>query len=362
MYKYSHGGDIYSEKANEDGKNAIDFSANINPLGMPAGVRKALRGSIQDCLNYPDTFCRRLVEKIALHHSVSQESIFVGNGAADVLFRLALALKPKRALLLAPTFSDYEKALLTVDCNIEFYNLSEENDFCIQDDYLERITAGLDFIVICNPNNPTGQVTSRAMLLKIIEKCHTVGTKILIDECFMDFVDEEKDFSVVEYLSAYDNLIVLGAFTKIYAMPGVRLGYCLTNKASIIDACRESGQDWNVSTLAQAAGIAALQDRQYLEKTKEYIRTERAYLIENLTKLNAKIYGSKANYIFFSLVQVANLPEKLRKEGFLIRECANYRNLGDNYFRIAVRKKTENKLLIKALRKILKNENTVSSY
>ncbi|MGL5207552.1 MAG: pyridoxal phosphate-dependent aminotransferase [Acidaminococcaceae bacterium] len=358
MYNYVHGGDVYSLP---EGKRLIDFSANINPLGLPKGVKNALKTAINVCADYPDPFCRKLTEKLAEYHNLEKNYIFLSNGAADVLFKLALAIKPAKAILLAPTFADYEKALSTVNCEINYFNLSEKNDFCVDEGILHKINNDTDMVVICNPNNPTGQLTDEKLLLKILDKCRSTATYLLVDECFMDFVDKEEAFSLKEYLSSYENLIILKAFTKTYAMAGIRLGYCLTSNGNIIDRCRENGQDWSVSTLAQAAGLSALDEEEYLARSKEYIKRERHYLMYNLRRLGFKVYGSKANYIFFSADSIPRLAEKLQKEGFLIRKCANYHNLDDNYYRIAVRTISQNKLLIKAVRKLLKNENIASN-
>lgn len=358
MYNYVHGGDVYSLP---EGKKVIDFSANINPLGLPRGVKNALKAAINVCADYPDPFCRKLTEKLARYHNLEQKYIFLSNGAADVLFKLALAIKPGKALLLAPTFADYEKALATVNCKIDYFGLSAGNDFRVDDSILTKINNDTDLVIICNPNNPTGQLTEETLLLKILDKCRSTGTYLLVDECFMDFVDKEKGFSLKKYLNEYDNLIILKAFTKTYAMAGIRLGYCLTSNEDVIDKCRENGQDWSVSTLAQAAGLSALDEEDYLTRSKEYIKRERSYLLQNLHKLGFKVYGSEANYIFFVAKNLPRLAEKLEKDGFLIRKCANYHNLDEHYYRIAVRATSQNKLLIKAVRKLLKNENFASN-
>ncbi|MEG0831046.1 MAG: threonine-phosphate decarboxylase CobD [Acidaminococcaceae bacterium] len=360
MYTYVHGGDIYSETS-LGAATLVDFSANINPLGMPTAVKKALRQAAGQCASYPDPFCRRLTARLATEHGVNPEQIFLDNGAAAVLFRLALALKPRRALLLAPTFADYEKALRTVDCQMSYYQLAEQRAYCVEEDILAQITPEVDLLVICNPNNPTGQVTTMKLLRAILEKCQQTKTLLLVDECFMDFVEERERFSLLPYLARYENLIILKAFTKTYAMAGVRLGYCLAHKPEIIEACHLAGQDWGVSTLAQAAGLSALEQKEYLASSQVYIKAERAYLLESLARLKIKTYGSLANYIFFTLPQVTALATKLKTEGFLIRECANYHNLDNTYYRIAVRTKTQNKLLIKALRKILQHEITIGN-
>ena len=349
MYKYQHGGDVYSNKLAPNGKPFVDFSANINPLGIPNGVKVALRNALKQCVNYPDPFCRELRTATANFLKVAEENIFFGNGAADVLFRLALALKPHKALLLAPTFADYEKALRSVDCEIKYYNLQEEKSFRVEADIFQSITPEIDIVVICNPNNPTGQLTNRELLLKILNKCVEVNAKLLIDECFMDFVDEAKAFSMRDLLEQYPNLIILKAFTKTFAIPGVRLGYCLCSNQELHNRLHQCGQDWSVSVLAQEAGKAALLEKEYLKKSFELIQRERKYLIRHLKCLGAKIYGSEANYIFFRMKHPKNLVEVLREQGYLIRSCANYHNLGEDYYRIAVKVRCFNYGLIKAI-------------
>ena len=257
MYKYEHGGDIYTERTTKDGKLFVDFSANINPLGLPNGIKEAVKHALKGCVNYPDPFCRELAQATGEYLQVPQEYLFFGNGAADVLFRLALALKPRQAMLLAPTFADYEKALRSVNCRIAYYDLSEENDFIPERDIVGKITARMQLVVICNPNNPTGQLMSRLQLERVLAKCRMIGAHLLVDECFMDFVCEGKAYSLRDLLAKYPELIILKAFTKTFAMPGIRLGYCMTSDEALHTRLHECGQDWSVSVLAQEAGKAA---------------------------------------------------------------------------------------------------------
>ncbi|MDY4919471.1 MAG: threonine-phosphate decarboxylase [Phascolarctobacterium sp.] len=355
MYKYQHGGDIYTQATTANGKRFVDFSANINPLGLPLGVKEAVKAALKNCVNYPDPFCRSLRQATSSFLGVKGEYLFFGNGAADVLFRLALAARPKRALLLAPTFADYEKALRSVNCQIKYYELAETADFVPCKDIVGKITARTDFVVICNPNNPTGQLTSRSLLERILEKCRMVGAKLLIDECFMDFVSEEKAFSMRDLLEKYPELIILKAFTKTFAMPGIRLGYCMCSDEELVTRMHECGQDWSVSVLAQEAGVAALQEKEYLHESFLLIAEERQYLKTQLQNLGAKVYGSEANYIFFYLEKPANLVELLREQAYLIRSCANYHNLGMGYYRVAVKTRVLNRGLIKAIKEAKKH-------
>ena len=190
--------------------------------------------------------------------------------------------------------------------------------------------------------------------MQILDKCRLVRAHLLIDECFMDFVSEEKAFSMRDLLATYPELVILKAFTKTFAMPGIRLGYCLSGSSELITALHQSGQDWNVSILAQEAGKAALKEHEYLAKSFKLIEQERSYLRNRLAALGAKVYGSEANYIFFYLPQPENLPELLHERGYLIRSCANYQNLQAGYYRIAVKTRVQNRGLIKALKEAIK--------
>lgn len=355
LYKYEHGGDVYTEKTTADGKKFVDFSANINPLGLPTGIKQAIKEALNGCVNYPDPFCRELAKDTGAFLNVDPKFLFFGNGAADVLFRLALALKPKRAMILAPTFADYEKALRSVNCNVTYYNLSTEDEFAPAKDIISKLTARIDLVIICNPNNPTGQLIDRNLLERLLMKCHHVGAKIIIDECFMDFVAPDKAYSMRDYLVEYPELIILKAFTKTFAMPGIRLGYCMTANDDTLLRLHQCGQDWSVSVLAQEAGKAAVKERDYLEASMKLVAEERDYLINKLKSLGAVVYGSEANYVFFYMPRPANLAEELHKQGYLIRSCANYHNLKDGYYRIAVKTRVQNRGLIKAIKEAKKN-------
>ena len=226
---------------------------------------------------------------------------FSSNGAADVLFKLALALRPKKALLLAPTFADYEKALRSVGCRIDYYLLQEETNFEPQSDILRQLTPDIDFMVICNPNNPTGKLIDKELLTEIIAKCQKLNIKILIDECFMDFVADENAYSMIEKLQSNNNLIILKAFTKTYAMPGLRLGYCLTADTDLLLRLHECRAGLGMFPYRRRKLVcAALDETAYVERQKTYSK-ERCYLTAALNRLGARTYGSEANLYIFQI-------------------------------------------------------------
>ena len=350
MNNLIHGGDIYTKRRTNT-ELILDFSANINPFGMPDSVKNAIIDNIESYTNYPDPLCRELRKSLAIHENINVSNIICGNGAADIIFKITLALKPKKALVIAPTFAEYEEAINLVNGEINYYNLKEETHFSIEADILNYITTDLDIMFICNPNNPTGIPMKKEDMFNILAKCKKNNVNLVVDECFIDFLIDEEEYSVSSYLAQYNNLIILKAFTKIYAMAGIRLGYMMCSNMDIVNKINNIGQPWSVSTVASKCGIAALKEVDYVKKTKEYIKENREYLIRKLNSLGYKVFESKTNFILFK-TKHTNIKDKLEEYGILIRSCSNYRNLNEEYFRIAVKSEKNNKYFIDCLKEI----------
>lgn len=342
MQTQVHGGDIYSKTY------LLDFSTNINPYGMPASVREAAIKGIEMSIHYPDVQCRELRSAISKKEKIGTDWIICGNGAAELLFTLTAALKPKKALLAAPCFAEYEQALTTINCDIRYYFLKEENYFLIDEDYLQDLQEDIEIAFLCNPNNPTGIVISTGLLKKIVDICKEKHIFLVLDECFMEFIAEESQNPQKKYLKKMQNLFILKAFTKMYGIPGLRLGYGLCSNEMLLYKMKQLMQPWNVSQPAQLAGIAACEEGEFVIKTREYIKKERAYLAEELRKLQFTVYDSQANYLFFKAP--ADLYNVCNKEGILIRDCSNYRGLTTGYYRIAVKTRKENDELLRTLK------------
>ena len=340
MKKYEHGG-------RSDVK--YDFSANINPLGIPPNIKQAIINSIDSAQKYPDPECRELTEKIALKEHTKAENIVCGNGAADLIYRIVSVIKPHNAVICSPTFSEYEKALFENKCCIRKFPLCPEKDFLCDDAITEALTSDTDMLIMCNPNNPTGKVIPTDLLEKICSICEKNNIFFLCDECFMDFVKDSDQLTAGRFIN--NRVIILKAFTKIYAMPGIRLGYAVFGSSSLGEDVRRRGQFWAVSSIAQAAGIAALQEKGFVNKTIELIENERRFLTESLRKLGFRVFGSDANFILF-YCEFA-LDKILTKKSIAIRNCENFDGLGKGYFRIAVRSHEENLMFTKALKECI---------
>lgn len=335
MRDFEHGGDIYRNDVR------LDFSSNINPFGMPKGAAGSIVENIDRLSVYPDADCAVLRRAIAEHEGVRGENIICGNGAAELIFAVARALLPKRALLISPTFCEYERALLSVGCDIKYFALNEENGFVLTERFLDFLR-DIDMVFICNPNNPVGNVIDRGLMDKILKKCEKNNITAVVDECFMDFVTDG--------YSVKGRAVVIKAFTKIYAMAGLRLGYMIGGGGFIGDT-KNVMPPWNVNAAAQLAGIAALKDTEYRQKSVEYINGERVFLLGELKRLRFETYGSRANFVFFK--GDTKLYSGLLNKGILIRQCGNFRSLDYRFYRAAVRLRGENEELIKAIEEIV---------
>ena len=349
MQTLTHGGDWMGYRE-QFGRDALDFSANVSPLGLPGGVAKAITASLATADRYPDPLCRALREKLAVAEGVPAEWLLCGNGAADLIFRLALAEKPRTALVTAPTFAEYATALGTVDCRVERHFLQEENDFAVTDAILDAVHPGIDLVFLCQPNNPTGQLAALPLVEQILHRCAACGTLLVVDECFLDFLPDHA-LHTAKGLLGEGNLVILKAFTKLYGMAGVRLGYALSADTALLEQMQACGQPWGVSSLAQAAGLAALEETAYVEKVRALIAEQRPRLTAGLRALGLRVLDGRANYLLFQAPET--LGEALRQRGAVLRSCANYPGLGPGWYRTAVRTGPENEQLLKLLAEVL---------
>jgi len=349
--KLTHGGDWAGYQA-EYGEKPLDFSANISPLGLPEGVRAGVADWLAQAECYPDPLCRALRGAIAESEQVSPDWVMCGCGAAGLIYRAVLAKRPCRALVTAPTFAEYEAALDLVQCQTDHYILREADGFSVGQDFLDTITPDTDVVFLCQPNNPTGRTVPRALIAAALERCGEAGALLVVDECFVDFLDDPAAYTVTGLLGQYPSLLILKAFTKLYAMAGLRLGFCLCSDAALLDAMARAGQPWAVSGPAQAAGIAALKETQYVQAVRALIARERPRLASELARLGLRVVPGEANYLLF--YSPTPLAGPLRQRGILLRDCGNYKGLCDGWYRAAVRTGEENRRFIAALEEVLK--------
>ena len=348
----AHGGDLVSARVLWAGE-VLDFSANLNPLGMPEGVRRAAAEGVEEAVHYPDPLCRALSAAIARRDGVAPGQVLCGNGAADLVFRLAFSEGPRRALVTAPTFSEYEAAVSAAGCTVVRHILDRARNFDLTGAVLDELTPELDLAFFCTPNNPTGRVIDRGLLEAILEKSRAAGVRLVVDECFLALSDGGEAAGLAGYLEPYPNLLLLRAFTKSYAMPGLRLGYCLSADGALLDRLSRCAQPWSVSAPAQAAGLAAAAEPSHPRLARALIARERSRLMRALEGLGLEVIPSAANYLLFRAPGITDLRERLLRRGVLIRSCADYPGLGEDDYRIAVRLQEENEQLIRAMKEAL---------
>lgn len=333
------------------GEGYIDFSVNINPLGVPDTVKRQFAKITEISGAYPDPDCRFLSSLLAEKYHINTSRILCGNGADDLLYRLVFAVKPKRAVVIEPTYEEYDRVLDLIGCEVLHYTLKAENSFTVSEAVLSVFDENCDIMFLCNPNNPTGQLADPELMMKIIKHCSDKHILLVIDECFMEFLPDREKYSVKEIAAHSDALIVIDAFTKTYSLAGFRLGFCVSGNSQLLGNMRLCGADFAVSVPAQLAGIHALADKEYILRTHSIISAEHDWLCDKMKKLTLEVYPSKTNFLLFKSKK--NLRERLLENGIKVRDCSHFYGLGDEYCRVAIRTHGDNEKLIKTLEKIL---------
>lgn len=367
--KFRHGGEAGGENIR------YDFSVNLNPLGMPESVAEVLAGNRRCFEAYPDDSCAELKRVIAeslnsnLNINIDIQRIVCGNGASDLIYRICGALGFQRALVAAPAFSEYERALRQNKVRIDYWDIGRTGENI---NNLKKCKSSIDDInfhdydavFLCSPMNPSGALLNLETLRDIAEICGKSNAALIIDECFIEFTENSCKNSMLNYISDFGGVIVLRAFTKIYAMAGLRLGYAVFGSKELAEEVSCFGPPWAVSGPAQLAGAAALQEKEYVIKTVSYVKQQRLYIMEEMRKIFAekpphwKVFESNANFILFKAP--AELGRLMAEAGVFLRDCSDYTGLNDEiaedgkvfrYFRTAVKSHEENVELIKTLKR-----------
>lgn len=350
-----HGGNVL-EMALKIGVNAdeiIDFSANINPLGMPASLKAAIASKLGRAEHYPDVEYRDLHAALARAHGCSPEHIMAGNGATELIYAVVQYLQPRRALLLTPGFAEYRRALQRMDCAIDDYAMSAKDGF--QPDV--RLLAALDktrydCLFIATPNNPTGLMPDSALLQAIVERCHQRNTALIVDEAFIDFLPDVP--GLIPQLTTFPQLYILRSLTKFFAIPGLRLGYLVSADRRAIRTMKQSREPWTINAFAALAGETMLDDAPYIAATHRWLAEAQQWLYRELSAMpELQVWQPAANYIFLHCLRPEiPLQQALLAHRLLIRACANYPGLTANHYRVAIKSAADNQRLIAALHQV----------
>jgi len=358
-----HGGEIWSIAREHDVQHGevLDFSSNVNPLGPPLKALEAVKTSSWQIPFYPDSNSTSLKEAIAQYIcGITAENVIIGNGSCELIhiFAEAFADVGAEVLIPTPTFGEYEKAVEKMDGKIKF--LPPAPDFKLHSkDLLDEVNSKTRIVFLCNPNNPTSTLISSEDILEIVEETLRRDILVFIDEDFMEFVSGKRRFSLADKVGTYQNIFVLRSFTKIFGLTGLRVGYGVACR-EIIEVLSKAKIPWNVNCLAQVAAAAALQDLEYLGKTEKLIEEEKAFLLNELSRVDGfRVFPADANFIFIDIRQsgltASRLKQKMLEHGILIRDCSSFTGLDEYYIRIAVRTRRENERLLESVRKIALN-------
>ncbi len=324
----------------------IDFSANMNFLGIPEPVMQAARSGLVAAMRFLQEHEGTLEEHIAQWERVQPQHVFCSNGASEVVTSFLAAKKPRQALIPAPGFEEYIRALSIVKCGITYYYTKESEDFCIQaEDFCSQITDEIDVVFLCNPGNPTTVLYDKSFLETVLQKCEEVHAFLILDECLLGFVEGAEQLSMVsEHASEW--LFIVKAFTNMFALPGIRLGYGICTNQEIMDQMRKTVLQI-VSKVAQCAGIACTKEQEFVHRSAKEVAQERQWLLSELEKLGITNAKGQANFIFFT--SRPGLHAFSIMHGMMLRDCSNLEGLSQGYYRITVRSREENEKLLEML-------------
>lgn len=341
-----HGGNVYlvSRETGIPLSRILDFSASINPLGVPESAAAVIRESIGYLPHYPEPFADELSMHVGEHLGLDPGAILCGNGSTELIYLVVRALAPGKVLIPAPTFSEYEAAcVMQRGTSCVRHVLSPENNFDIDVNAFIGSMAGCNMVFLCNPNNPTGRILKRDAVLAMADAADRNSCYFVVDEAFIDFAPEN---SVADEVAKRSHLIVLRSLTKFYALSGLRVGYGVF-PAGLYESIKKYKEPWTVNTLAQKAGIAAIHDKDYHERTMTVIRDGKHFLEQGLKNLDIRYIPSASNYYLLKLDNAHDLICALRKKGILVRDCAGFPGLDGSFVRIAVKSERENAALLK---------------
>lgn len=353
----NHGANLFdlSNKLNVNEDEFLDFSSNINPFGACPNAKEAVISNIDKVSIYPDVNYLSLKTSISNYCRCKTEHILLGSGSTELISTFIEIIKPKNALIISPTYSEYERELKKSSCNISYYFAKKEDDFKIDvEDLIHTINDDLyDLVVICNPNNPTGFAFTQEEIKEILKYC---STYIMLDETYVEFIDTNV-FSSTPLIDRFSNLFIIRSTSKFFSAPGIRLGYALTSDKEVLKKMNDNLDLWNINIFASLMGEVMFNDLEYIYSSLEKIQDEHSYLMKELNSIDdLKVYPSSSNFILCEITSKkltsSSLYETLIKSNVIIRDCSSFNSLNNYFFRVCVLKHNDNKLLINLLKDI----------
>lgn len=333
----------------------VSFSANVNPLGISKKLRSELSEHIDVITTYPDREYTALRHAIATYCCTKEDHIIVGNGSTELIALFIQITHPAKALILGPTYSEYEREIALERGRTTYYPLREQQDFRLQlEDFKSKLTDDLDLVVLCNPNNPTSTCISKNDMRDILDVCKEHSIYVMVDETYVEFVDDIASVSAIPLTAYYNNIIILRGTSKFFAAPGLRLGYAITGNADLLHQINQYKNPWMINSLAEKAGEIMFSDVDYINEARDLIISERKRLYEKYNATSRfKAYAPTANFMLLKILDenesAETLFERAIREKMMIRDCSTFPFLNDRYIRICFMSPEDNDRLFDCL-------------
>ena len=339
--------------------DTVLYNSNLNPMGVPESVKKALSENLDSIIRYPSEYYGDLKKSISLYSGAEEENIVLGNGLSDMLRLYCSLIIPQKALILSPTATEYERVLSIYGCEVSYYELDEEKNY-VPDikDFISGLDSSYDMIIRGNPNNPTSQIISRADMELIAEVCKELEIFLIIDEMYIEFTEDYEKLTSTPLVKEFDNIAVLRSVSKFFAVPGLRLSYSIISNPSYLELISVTVAPNKISTLTAAACTAMFKDKKYIEESRSQIHTERNLIFSAMnTNKNVKLFKPYANYMLVKILKddlsAQAIEEHCRTKGIIIRNCSNFHGLDNKYIRFCFMKPKQNDLLVNTILELL---------
>lgn len=334
----------------------IGFGANVNPLGLSEKTKQKIAENLNIITTYPDRNYTSLRSAIGNYCKVNPEHVVVGNGSTELISLLIQHIHPKKALLLGPTYSEYERELELCGGKMEYYYLSPERKFRIYlDKFLNTLDDSIDLLILCNPNNPTSSAISLGDMRTILEHCRKLGIFVMVDETYIEFAPDIDAISSMPHVETFDNLMIIRGISKFFAAPGLRLGYGVTSNKSFLKLLQTHQNPWSLNSIAAFAGELMMTDTEYINATRELIKNERIRMYQELSEIPQLLtFEPMANFFLVKIlkedVTSYDVFEALVQQGLMIRDCSSFSCLEGEYIRFCIMNPEDNTRLLNALR------------